>query len=358
LTANATSLGPITVDQLIALNDEIVALARAGVPLDQGLFHLGHDLPGRLGHIATALAQRLEQGEGPARALDDPSLPPVYRAMVAAGIRTGRLPVALEGMASLLRRVAETRRMVAAALVYPLVVVAVAYVLFTVTVVVCFPCLVAAYADLLPGQVSLSWFAWLAEHVAEWAPWPPIVLAVLVGWWWFRMRRALAVEHRGVAGWFLNRQPSVASVLHAGRMATFADVLAVLVEHQVPLHEALPLAADASGDRPLRDASGPLAERLQRGERPTDAGVLAAVPPVLGWLLVHARGQSHWQEALRRAADSYRRRAQWMTRWLSYYLPVWLTLVIGGSVAVAYALSVFVPWTRMLYLLSQPDLMR
>ena len=35
----------VTLDQLIALNDEIAALARAGVPLDQGLLHLGRDLP-------------------------------------------------------------------------------------------------------------------------------------------------------------------------------------------------------------------------------------------------------------------------------------------------------------------------
>ena len=95
---------PITLDQLLALNDEIAALARAGVPLDQGLLHLGRDLPGRLGAISRQFGQRLEAGE-PVLALlgDDGDLPPAYRAVVAAGIRTGRLSVALEGIATLLR---------------------------------------------------------------------------------------------------------------------------------------------------------------------------------------------------------------------------------------------------------------
>jgi hypothetical protein len=35
LTAGLT----VTLDQLVALNDEMAALARAGVPLDQGLLH-------------------------------------------------------------------------------------------------------------------------------------------------------------------------------------------------------------------------------------------------------------------------------------------------------------------------------
>ncbi len=39
----------ITIDQLLALNDEIAALVRAGVPLERGLVVTGRDLRGRLG---------------------------------------------------------------------------------------------------------------------------------------------------------------------------------------------------------------------------------------------------------------------------------------------------------------------
>src|SRR5580700_6763977 len=90
------SSGPIALDQLLALNEEIAALVRAGVPLDRGLLEAGRDVRGRLGRIAAVLGQRLGRGESLVDALDAErqSIPPLYRAVVEAGMRAGRLPVA------------------------------------------------------------------------------------------------------------------------------------------------------------------------------------------------------------------------------------------------------------------------
>ena len=44
-----TDCACVSLDDLIALNDEIIALIRAGVPLERGLAGLADDLPGRLG---------------------------------------------------------------------------------------------------------------------------------------------------------------------------------------------------------------------------------------------------------------------------------------------------------------------
>ena len=46
----------LSLDNLIALSDEIAALARAGVPLERGLAELGREMPGRLGRFAAELA--------------------------------------------------------------------------------------------------------------------------------------------------------------------------------------------------------------------------------------------------------------------------------------------------------------
>jgi type II secretory pathway component PulF len=262
--------------------------------------------------------------------------------------------LALEGMSALLRRVVETRRMVVAALVYPVFVLAVAYVLFVFTIVKCFPVLAHMYEDVLPGQQSLAAFSWLAEHAAAWQFGPPVVLVVFLVAWWWRTRRAVLADGHGVSRWSDEYRPSVRNLLHAGRMATFADVLAVLVEHEVPLPEALVLAADASGDRRLRESGRQLAERLRQGQISAGLTALAGAPPLLNWLLQHSASQERWRASLRRAAESYRRRAQWMARWLSLYLPVALTVAIGGTAVMLYALAVFAPWCRLLYLLSQP----
>ena len=119
-------LGAVTIDQLIALNDEIVALTRAGVPLERGLLDLGSDVPGRLGRIATALGERMSRGESLSEALASSGggVPRVYRAVVEAGLRSGRLPVALEGLSAYARGYAEARRSIGLALWYPLMVLA------------------------------------------------------------------------------------------------------------------------------------------------------------------------------------------------------------------------------------------
>ena len=45
------SVGPVTLEQLLALNDEMAALVRAGIPLERGLVDLGREVPGNSARI-------------------------------------------------------------------------------------------------------------------------------------------------------------------------------------------------------------------------------------------------------------------------------------------------------------------
>ena len=119
----------ITLDQLIALNDEIAALVHSGVPLEANLAEIGKDLPGTLGHITTLLANRAGQGESLPQLISQCSaqFPPVYRAVIEAGLRAGRLSAALECLSSNVRRLAESRRNVLSAALYPFLVIIVGW---------------------------------------------------------------------------------------------------------------------------------------------------------------------------------------------------------------------------------------
>src|SRR5688572_31403788 len=120
---------PVTLDQLAALSDEIAALARAGVPLDRGLQDLASDMPGRLGQIAEQIGKQVESGQPLEQVVAELSgaLPPAYRAVLAAGLRAGRLPAALEGVAHSARRISQLRQAIGLSIVYPLVVLLVAW---------------------------------------------------------------------------------------------------------------------------------------------------------------------------------------------------------------------------------------
>ncbi|MEO8494096.1 MAG: type II secretion system F family protein [Planctomycetota bacterium] len=340
----------ISLDELVALNDEILALVRAGVPLDRGLVSLGADLPGRLGSLAQSLGRRLESGASLADTVDDSShgFPRVYRAVVAAGIRSGKLSAALEGLSTAARRAAELRRVMIVSLVYPIVVLMVASFLFLFTALKTAPVVTHVY-DML-GVERPWWYKWM-DHVTQLGPEAVVgfwfVTVIVGGVWLYRSSRASAISDRGTRG-----LPTVARVLHAGRLATFADVLALMVEQQVALDEAVVLAAEASGDRLLAKSSGILADRIRGGQH--TAPLPAGFPPLLGWLLYSGTQREQLAKHLRQTASSYRRRALNMGNWLTLYLPIILSAGVGGTIALLYVLIVMAPFYNLLTQLSLP----
>jgi general secretion pathway protein F len=343
-------LHAITVEQLVALNDEIRALVRAGVPLERGLRALGHDLPGRLGRLAGSLAERLEHGESLVEVLESnsQSFPPAYRAVVAAGLRSGRLPVALESIARSVRHAAELRRTLIVALSYPIFLALVATAVFVLSVTRTAPVVREIYG--LLDVVPPVWYEWMTA-ASDWTyrllPWLwAAALAALVAWW-LRSRRA-ARWGTGHLGWV----PSVSAVRSAGRMATFAEVLAALVEQQAPLDEAVVLAAAAGGGPELKAAGSALAEALRRGESsiPPPRGI----PPLLSWLILTSPQQPHLVRALRQHAVAYRRRAVRMSLVLGTYLPIFLSAFLGGAIAAYYVALNLAPFYYLLYQLGQP----
>ena len=346
----------ITLDQLAALSDEMAALSRAGVPLHVGLSHLGQDLPGRLGRIATDLAQRLERGQPVDQVLSpDQGIPPAFSALLAAGVRTGRLGLVLEGITSLLRRTLDTRQMVFAALLYPIFIAALAYGLFFLMMTIASPALIGIYRDVAPGSAPLRMLEWIRSTGGYWIPWVPILVLVLLGVWWIRSGQAAVLGRRGLTS--ASRHSSrrtVRNMVRNERLATFADTLALLMAHEIPLPEAVRLAADSCGDRSLRKSAQTLADRIGQGDSLRDVGQLPGFPSLIVWLLATPMPLTMVVGALRRTAESYRQRSASIYRWLTRYLPMWLTVAIGGTTVLVYAFVLVWPWTRFLTALSGP----
>src|SRR5712692_6033365 len=120
-------------ETLIALNEEIAGMARAGLPLDQGLAALAREMgKGRLQQVTAALAKDLQAGQTLPEALNRQSgrVPPFYAGLVAAGIRTGRISEVLATLTTYARSVVNLRTIVLDAIFYPGVVLLIAGTLF------------------------------------------------------------------------------------------------------------------------------------------------------------------------------------------------------------------------------------
>ena len=340
----------VAVEHLIALNDEMVALVKAGIPLERGLIRAGRDFQGRLGSLVGELGQRLERGERLADVLaaSDEGFPRLYASVVEAGIRSGELARALEGLADLARHHVETRRTIALALLYPMVILLLGYGALLAFLVLFVPRLIQAFSTLgLPKLSILDWFGWLGETSNYWAPIPPLLVLLALGvWYWSGRSSSLDL---GVLGPVFQRLPVLGTMVRFLYAANYADLMALLLEHQVPMQEAARLAGEASGDRRLRKDSEAMAEAIDRGEPLSEAVKQAkALPSLLAWILSGSRGVGELSRTLRHASETYRRQAGYRENWLRSFLPTTLLITIGASVVVVYGLIFFLPLSQLL----------
>ena len=343
--------GPITIDQLLALNEEIIALVRAGVPLERGLLLAGWDIRGKLGRIAGALGGRMSRGESLVEALDGEKLaiPPLYRAVVEAGARSGQLPVALEGLARYVRAHSEARRRHRHG---PLVpgdgAVAGVCALHLYDLEVCAPIRRGVRVISLTVAAPLRWLASLDVTVPYWWPIGPVFLVVLTFIWY---RSGKAAQFQAGAWNVLRVFPWMRSLLNDYQTANFSELLALLLEHQVTYPSALILAAEATGDARLTRAMGQMAEAAKRGEPAGQA--LASIDrktlrPMLRWVLATGQEQGSLVTALHDLADLYRKRANYQADKLQVLLPMILMIGIGGTATFFYGLALFVPIANLL----------
>ena len=130
---------PLSGAEAADLSSHIASLTRAGLPLSQGLFALGEELPrGRLRQSMNELARTLESGIPLDQAVKHhyERIPPNLRGLVIAGIRSGSLGDLLGRFAEYAGIRAELKRRLWVSLAYPALTAILALILYVVVSVV------------------------------------------------------------------------------------------------------------------------------------------------------------------------------------------------------------------------------
>jgi general secretion pathway protein F len=357
LRASTTTSSPALADFII-LNEEIVALTKARLPLESHLEQLGAELRGSAGGLAERIGRRMEAGEPLPAAMDAEcaNLPAVYRATVVAGIESGQLTSALESLVATASRLQEMRRVTGVALLYPLIVTVIACNLFAFTLAAIVPNFEWLHLPYFGPVIALAKWPRVVEFIALGLPAVLVTGAAL--WWWLSGRIAgSGASLSNPLSWM----PWSRGAYRAAHAATLADLLRLLVDRGVPLDRALRLAGDAVDDRRLQVASQLLADDVARGSAIRVPNVLAddprlePFPKLVRLALRHMDDRRLLSSGLKQAATIYRERATRSAEWYAEYLPVLLTILIGGSLTALFALLVFWPYASMLHELAQPN---
>lgn len=333
-------------DALVALNQEMASLVRAGIPLELGLKQAAVSWPARFSALAERISDRLSRGETLVEAIrkEGSAVSPAYAAVVEAGLTSGRLSEALEDVAQLGLTVQEVRRQVWLAAIYPIIVCMLAYVLFTGFIGLCVPVWQQTRAALfLEPNWFFQWLAYLHRTLPTWGPLIPILAFLVV------ICLPMVAALRSSQGVWLQMSnfvwlPGVGIVLRLMHQAQFCRLLAVLLEHEVPAPRAVLLAAESAGESRLKQGASRMTDDLVRGTTwPAAVRTASGFPKFLQDMLIDGERHRALPAVLRVAADVYQHRADAWLEWIRGTMPVFLAAGVSGFVVLIYAIGLFLP---------------
>lgn len=228
--------------------------------------------------------------------------PPIYRALVNAGEKSGELSVLLVRLADYLEKAQSSRQKIVQAMLYPLIVVFVAGLVSAGLVGYVVPQIVGVFKnskEALPFLTQALIF--VSDVLREGWPWLlALVIAAVV-----LVRRALRVEAVRLR-WHarLLKLPVVGRFLRTLDSARFASTMAILVGSGVPLLTALEAGKEVLSNLVLRRSVGRAMELVREG-RPLNRALASErlFPPLLIHLIASGEASGTLPGMLSRAAD-------------------------------------------------------
>ncbi len=336
-----------TLDEFIALNDQLAAALEAGVPLAVDLHRLDARPTQALERINAVVARQVSPGVSLEEAVAAVSqeLPPQYRSLIQIWLRTGDADAVLDRASNLGEALEEAHEGIRLALVYPLTVLCLALAGMAAFCLFVLPKLEGFRESM---RLSVGEGMDVLNAIARSLPvWGIVAAAFILFAVWFIWRLARWNAGSGSIG-FWARLTGAATTDSEERTAAFADWMALLLSSGAPEEESLRLASEASGNARLQERARPLGGALlEDAVREDDARRFWRFPPFLQWALRRPDAAQQAQ-ALMIAADVYRDSARRSSKRAAVVVPIVASAVIGGGAVLLYGLSLFVPLTEML----------
>ena len=339
-------------NELAELNEQLLGLVRAGLPLAPSITAMARYMSGRQGRaVAKTLQSDVASGMSLAEALErqPAAFPPLCRAMMRAGEASGSVERVLSCLTDYSRAMAETRNRVVETITYPLVLVAAAFMLAMFMLVKVIP----VFNDVLMNgfleygrPATLIFGAWVyaagfvGDHASAVFLAFVIVFAAVI---WLCVPRPGGRFRFLWADAFRLHMPLFGRLNSMGSMAQFCRALSMLVEARTPLPEALELAGAASGNLVIEAAGRRAMQQVKSGGELGESLIRAGhFDGSLCWLAQNGENQHTLAETLNTLAGTYESNAERQRSWVLMALGPVTTVVIGLFVGLMF-FSVYGP---------------
>src|SRR6266540_7378117 len=314
----------------------------AGLPLVQCLTILAEQSESKnLRAVTSMVARDVESGSSLAeafrkhpRTFDD-----LFTNMIEVGESGGILDIVLQRLSTYIEKAAALKRKIKAAMIYPLTIVGVAFIVVVFMLTFVIPTFAKMFKDLgaelpLPTQIVV----WLSDFMRSYIL---LVIAGIVGCV-FALRAYYRTEKgRSTIDALLLKLPIIGTLIRKVAVARFTRTLGTLVSSGVPLLEGLRITARTSGNRVVEKAVMQCRAAVTAGKTLAEPLKASGVFPPMVIQMISVGEQTGALDAmLSKIADFYDDEVDTavgaLTALLEPIMIVILGVLIGGLVVAMY----------------------
>ena len=291
------------------LTRQLATLVRAGLPLEEALLAVSQqtDKP-RVQSILLGVRSKVMEGHTLAEGLAEfPRVfPEIYRATVAAGEQAGHLDAVLERLAEYTERREEIRQKVLAAILYPIVLTVMCFIIVSALMVWVVPKVVGVFeANKARLPLITRMLIGTSGFLRAYGIWLVLAVIIAVVLWRRRLRDPQARRrfHR-----LLLHLPLVGKLVRGFNTARFTRTFSILSSSAVPVLDALRISGEVVTSLPMRDAVLAAADRVREGAPiGRSLAVSKLFPPMTIHLISSGESSGELDAMLDQAAGSQER---------------------------------------------------
>ncbi|GAB3014231.1 type II secretion system inner membrane protein GspF [Bowmanella dokdonensis] len=296
----------ISASELALLTRQMATLVESALPIEEALQAVAEQCEkAKHKNMMMAVRSKVVEGHGLADAMAE--FPQVfdqlYRAMVAAGEKSGHLDTVLNRLADYTEKRQQTRSQIIQALIYPSLMLTIALLVVIALLTQVVPKIVGQFDTMgqelpLITRIMIAISDWLQDYVLI-AGMVILLLIVIVQ----RLLQQPALKlryHR-----LILRLPMLGKVSRGLNTARFARTLSILTSSAVPLLESMKISAGVLENLHIRN------EVLEASERVKEGSSLRAslektrmFPPMMMHMIASGERSGELQQMLTRAADN------------------------------------------------------
>ena len=338
----------ISLKNLVIFTRQLSALTSGGVVLDRALKLIGDQSSNsQLKEHSLTLASRIEEGFSFTEALKEfpQSFDRLFISLVSAGEKAGDMAGVLDRTASYLERKSKIQQDITGALIYPAVLLSLAFIIVSLMLIFVVPSVVDQFANLNQELPLITrWLIGLSNFISGPALWILLilVLSLLFSFRFFGVEKLFTIVDK-----YLLKIPVLKGFLINSNLARFTTSLSILRNNDIPIVQALDISTATISNSHLRSNLEKSLSRVSEGISLAQClSSVPQIPPMVTQLVASGERSGELENMLSKAADFLDMEFQQSTK-IAMNLLEPMVVVIMGTIVASIVVAVLLPLIQM-----------